>query len=210
MNNSLTAESITPKMVSILIGIIIIALVLIPILNSTMQDTREIHQTNEGSVGADLSLFNAGTTKNYTVEVTKDGSAIVLTGDYSTSYDIAMNSVIMLANSQALYTDNGKLYYTDGQRTTEVDSYTLTLDSTHLNGQPYQWVYFPETNGAYASYTNGYDYNLSGNIIAMGTYAGVTVISKDSTVTSNDTVAPIDTVTIHTDNEKTTGVTYSQ
>ncbi len=189
--------------ISVLLSVIVICAVLIPIVHSVTTEQETI--SNEGGVGAELSLYESGDDVDSTVTVAKSGSDYVLSGDYSMNIG-SSDMVIMLANDQSLFVINGVMKYYDGSTTSEVDSYTLTLDSAELNGAAYEWVYFPETDGEYQSFPDGFEHNWSESVVGVGNFAGLTLISKDSVITSDNPYNMI--ATTQTEGDTVVGITY--
>lgn len=101
--------------------------------------------------------------------------------------------ILMVADNQSLVVKDGMMFYNDGVTThykpnvsdTET-TFTITLDSTGLNGKSYEWVYFPTVDGAYGCYLNGYDYAMS-DAVSVASYYGFTVILKNGAIIDSPT-----------------------
>ena len=207
--NSMNDMNIEKTFVSVVIGTIVLIFifggVFVPIIEEMTQEEVVIGGINEGAVGYDLSYYtpDMDSVPEYTLTVTIDGGNVTVTGMGTKTAD---DMAIMLSDSQALLVKNGKMYYIDGNVTEEVVSIELTLNQTELNDNTYEWVYFPEIDGKFASFPNGFQYNISNEIVGAGTFAGISLISKDTEITNDNPYGF--TAEIQTDGEITTGVIY--
>ena len=198
-------STILSKVVMMLIAVVVVAMIMIPIIEEMSITKVDVEEINEGAVGYDLSYYtpDMDSVPEYTLTVTIDSGNVTVTGMGTKTAD---DMVIMLSDSQALLVKDGKVYYINDGVTEEVLTKTITLTQTELNGIAYDWVYFPETDGKFASFSNGFQYNISGEVIGVGTFAGVGLISKDTNITNDNPYGF--TADTQTDGEITTGVIY--
>lgn len=203
--SAFAGSTILSKVVMMLIAVVVVAMIMIPIIEEMTITKVDVEEINEGAVGYDLSYYtpDMDSVPEYTLTVTLDSGNVTVTGMGTKTAD---DMAIMVSDSQALVIQGGKMYYIDGNVTEEVETIELTLDQTELNGNTYEWVYFPETDGKFASFPNGFQYNYSGEVIGVGTFAGVGLISKDTNITNDNPYGF--TADIQTDGEITTGVIY--
>ena len=206
-SESAFAGNIVSKVVMILIAVVVVVMILSPLIESMSQTRIDVNEVNEGAVGYDLSYFTPDmeNVPTYALTVTLDGGNVTVTGMGTKTAD---DMAIMVSDSQALIIQGGKMYYIDGNVTEEVETIELTLDQTELNDNIYEWVYFPEIDGIYASFPDGFQYNISGEVIGVGTFAGVSLISKDTVITNDNPYGL--TAEIQTADDDTVGVIYSQ
>lgn len=204
-NNTLTTEYLTKKVLMVIIAVVLVAAILIPIIDSVTKTTIDIEQINEDSSGIDLALYDlTAEHSNRSVTVTLSGDNLTFTGDYVKTLPVS-DMVVCICDSNTLFVKGGSLIYFDGVENHTVTEMVLTIIGNTVNSQTAEWVYFPTTNGIYSSYNDGYDYALS-DAVAVGTFAGVTVISTDNDVDKSN----LDGIYAHLDESVigVNGVTY--
>ena len=198
-------NQIMVSVVTLIVAVVIVSLVMIPVIDITSQTKVDVNEVNDGAVGFDLSKFTP-TDENvpeYSLDVYISGDTVSIDGMGSKTAD---DMVIMITNDQVLFVKDGAMYYTAGGFTEEYDNITITLTQTEVCGMAYEWVYFPETDGKYASFPNGFQYNVSGEVISVGSFAGVTLISDNDVITSDNEYGL--SVDIQSEGESVSGVTY--
>lgn len=186
------------KLISILVAVVVFGAVFVPLMSEiTSPDGGDVPVPVpiEDAVGADLGYYTDVPASALSVGITCDASNVTLTGGYSATYPIA-DMVLMVADNQSLVIKDGKMYYNNGSSTVSTNSVTLTLDSAGLNGQSYNWVYFPTENGAYGSYSHAYN---STDVVSAGSYNGMAVVLKNGAVTNSTPFGVVVTPTTQDD-----------
>lgn len=169
--------------IGIVAAVIIVCVCLIPIVNSAAMD--HVEYENEGHSDVELSLFKLSSAHaDKTVSVAMEGSNIVLSGDYEKTVGNE-DQLLMVSNVSSVFVKNGQLYYFDGNYTNAVSQIDLVIAGHNVNGKNADWVYFPETDGIYGSYNDGFDHRVS-DVIGVGSFAGYSVVSKQNTVLTDD------------------------
>ena len=208
MNNpTVNTNELTVKVIGIVIAVIAFALILVPIVEKMTQEEISIDEVNIGNNGIDLALFDGSEHDDKSVAVSLSGSNIVISGTYSKTLS-AEDGIVMVSDKNALYTQNGSLYFFDGTTVTQVENIMLDFTGNTVNGQTVSWVYFPETDGEYSSYNNGYRYQLSDAVGVGGWYSLMGAISNGDNVT----VSVPEGVTAHVnvaEDNSVLGVTYN-
>ena len=190
---------------SVLVCVILIGALLVPVV----EDFAEEEVTNTGAAeGLSLGYFlSSDDWPSAAISITADTSGVTLSGDYAGTVS-ASDCILAVSDTAAAYLKGGKLIWYDGSTRSQTDSLTLTLDgSAHtLNGVAAQWVYLPQTGGAYGSYSGSIANQLS-DVVAVGDFAGVVMISDGTEILSGNSYGLAATVGTG-DGGEITGVTY--
>lgn len=201
-------QTLTKSVIAVLVAIIVIGVVLVPLVNEMAGGSGDTDRKNEGAYGVDLGYY--GSTDSWpakTVTVSLSRSAITLSGDYTASVSASDNGIIAISDKGALYAKNGSLIWYDGTSRSFVSTLTLTLtEDKHFNGNAVSWVYFPETDGAFASYSGTVSYDLS-DIVAVGDFAGLVLVSDNKSIVGNNPYNMQAEIRKNADGQ-TTGVDY--
>lgn len=208
MSNTANQQSLVKSVMAVLVAAIIVAVVLVPLVNGMATDSEDIDKKNEGAYGVDLGYYgSADSWPARTVTVSLSRSVITLEGDYSASVSASDDGIIAISDRGALYVKGGSLLWYDGTSRSFVTSLTLTLtEDKHFNGNAVSWVYFPETDGAFASYSGTITYDLS-DIVAVGDFAGLVLVSDNKSMIGNNPYNMHAEIKKNADGQ-TTGVDY--
>lgn len=181
--------SIARIIVYAMIVIVLFAYLLIPLIADSTTETVGYDGNNGDGVGITLAKSTATDeelpTSTLSFVLDGGGSMVIISGSYLQGIPV-QDMVLAVADTMAVYVQNGELHsYVNGTDTV-VNSMAWIINDGKINTMPYQWVYFPATNGEYASYSNGYANSFGLDAIAVGTGGGYTAISSGSEVTSTD------------------------
>ena len=191
---------------SVLVCVILIGVLLVPVVEDFAQE----EVTNTGAAeGLSLGYFQSSDDwPSAAISITADTSGASLSGDYAGTVS-ASDCILAVSDTAAAYLTGGKLIWYDGSTRSQTDSLTLTLDgSAHtLNGVAAQWVYLPQMGGAYGSYSGSIANQLS-DVVAVGDFAGVVMISDGTEILSGNSYGLAATVGTG-DGGEITGVTYA-
>jgi hypothetical protein len=96
------------------------------------------------------------------------------------------DTVLLLTDKSALFITGGKLIWYDGTDNQEVTSVTLTMENNQINGQTYNWVYLPDSNGTFRAYDSSVPYDTDNKAVGVGYSYDKTVISVNNSATNTN------------------------
>lgn len=186
------------------IGIIIFVYLLAPVLSVVSEYDKDF----DNGVGQGLPLTYTTDSVSETVRFTmvKSETEVIIDGNYTGTFPLDTDRLIVLADNQAVYIYKGEFRYFDGTVDNSVDNLLVTLSGHTFNSKAYGWIYYPDVNGVYRAYSDGATPN--GDVVAIAHNDACTVISKGNTVTSSDRDLDY-TVTITKDGSTVDSVKYS-
>lgn len=167
--------------VTVLIGIILISL-FVGVTIDLVYDV-DIEEDNGDGLGVPMS---SASDKTYAdLNFIKTDSGVKVSGAYS-GLVRASNIVLVLANDQSVYVRNGDLHYYNGYMDVILNELPMNISHGKLNNLPFEWLYYPNTQGAYRAYDGSVDYDVNERVAGIGTYSDSVIISMNDTVTSNN------------------------
>lgn len=171
-------HSIIPLIIVVMLGVILIAAVLIPMVQDVTQDTLK----NEGSSGVELGYVDLDNEhENMTVTVTVDGNNLVYSGDYTKTVPVS-DQIVVLTDTTCVYVKNKVIHYFDGTDDHTETSIVLTIIGNTVNSVVADWVYFPMKDGGYSSYVS-FKYLISDkigfDIVGKNVITNGVIIEKD-------------------------------
>lgn len=203
----MTENKLTGTVITVIVAIIVIGVVLIPIVNGLTTTTEIIDvpgDENTNPVG-DLRLaYSEDTSLTLDLTISVSGGSVSITGDYSAS-GLTDDQILIGSDNYSVIIQNGALIESiDGVGST-VTSVTIAVSGGEINDVPYTFLYYPSSDGTYANYQS-WEYDI-GASYAVGSFAGVTVQSKDGTITDSNPYGFV--ADVQTEGDITTGVNYN-
>lgn len=201
-----TPEGMSRHIVLLLIAVILVTAIFIPVFWGVTGET-VIHENNGPGLGMPMTYDDGnplGASYSFTVDgdyVTISGtySAVIGSGDdettihgsYSGTQSMQKDIVLMLTDKSALFVSDGKLIWYDGTANQEVTSITLTMENNQINGQNYNWVYLPDSNGTFRAYDSSVPYDTDNKAVGVGYSYDKTIISVNNSATNTNGVTVI-------------------
>ena len=173
--------------VTLMIGIVIICSIVIPIVIESSYDPA-LNFNGEG-MGMPLDK-SVSASLDMTMEFTADMDGVHITGGYEGDREYA-DQILLISDKVAVYIQGGQLWYFNStvNNTAPVSYLSVVIANGKVNNVGYEWLYYPNEEGPYRSYTPPLDYNL-GDVVAFGLYNDKGIISNGDNVTAN--TSPID------------------
>ena len=171
----------TAKVMAIIVAVVVVALIFVPIVGQLTQERIDIEEHNDGYFGVDLSRYELGKSHpNKSINVTLADNTVTFSGDYVGTVSADTDFIIECSDIDSLFVKNGVMYYFDGEKTRNVDSHTIAINGKTVNGRNANYVFFPETDGKFASFDE-YQYNVI-PVIGVGSFAGMSILSSENTI----------------------------
>lgn len=203
----MTENKLTGTVITVIVAIIVIGVVLIPIVNSLTTTTEIIDvpgDENTNPVG-DLRLaYSEDTDLVIDLTISLEGGSVAISGDYSIS-GLAGDQILFGSDDYSVVIQNGALIESIEGVGSTVTSVTIAVSDGEINGVPYTFLYYPSSDGTYANYQS-WEYDI-GASYAVGSFAGVTLQSKDGTITDTNPYGFV--ADVETEDGITTGVNYN-
>lgn len=201
-----TPEGVSRHIVFLLIAVILVTAIFIPVFWGVTGET-VIHENNGPGLGMPMT-YDDGNPLGASYSFTADGdyvtisgtySAVIGSGDdettvhgsYSGTQSMQKDIVLMLTDKSALFVSDGKLIWYDGTANQEVTSITLTMENNQINGQNYNWVYLPDSNGTFRAYDSSVPYDTDNKAVGVGYSYDKTIISVNNSATNTNGVTVI-------------------
>lgn len=201
-----TPEGVSRHIVFLLIAVILVTAIFIPVFWGVTGET-VIHENNGTGLGMPMT-YDDGNPLGASYSFTADGgyvtisgtySAVIGSGDdettihgsYSGTQSMQKDIVLMLTDKSALFVSDGKLIWYDGTVNQEVTSITLTMENNQINGQNYNWVYLPDSNGTFRAYDSSVPYDTDNKAVGVGYSYDKTIISVNNSATNTNGVTVI-------------------
>lgn len=201
-----TPEGVSRHIVFLLIAVILVTAIFIPVFWGVTGET-VIHENNGPGLGMPMT-YDDGNPLGASYSFTADGdyvtisgtySAVIGSGDdettihgsYSGTQSMQKDIVLMLTDKSALFVSDGKLIWYDGTANQEVASITLTMENNQINGQNYNWVYLPDSNGTFRAYDSSVPYDTDNKAVGVGYSYDKTIISVNNSATNTNGVVVI-------------------
>ena len=173
--------------VTLMIGIVIICSVVIPIVIDSSYEPA----LNFNGDGMGMPLEKSTTDRlNTSMEFTADSEGVHITGDYVGDREYA-DQILLISDKVVIYIQGGQLWYFNSalNSTDPVTSLSVLVSNGMVNNVSYEWLYYPNEEGPYRSYTPPLDYKLS-DVVTFGLYNSNGIISNGEDITANTT--PLD------------------
>lgn len=201
-----TPEGVSRHIVFLLIAVILVTAIFIPVFWGVTGET-VIHENNGPGLGMPMTYddgnplgasytfsvegTNVNVNGNYSYVVGEGENQKTVSGSYTGSVSMAKDTVLLLTDKSALFVSGGKLIWYDGTANQEVASITLTMENNQINGQNYNWVYLPDSNGTFRAYDSSVPYDTDNKAVGVGYSYDKTIISVNNSATNTNGVVVI-------------------
>lgn len=176
----------TPGGVAKFLSLMTVGVIAITIFCVVMFDMiYEVDTVDNGEgMGVPMGSADLDTTADLTFIQAVNG--VDVSGNYNgviTSKDI----VLVLADNQAVYIQDGALHHYDGVSDNVISHLTVTIAGGTMNNVAFAWAYYPDPDGAYRAYDSKVRYDIDSRVAGIGSHEGDVVISMNNTATSDNT-----------------------
>lgn len=190
MNEDFTPVGVSMHIVYMIIGVIVVGIVIAFTLNSAYETSIE-----DNGEGLGLPLASADGSTDVSITFTSGTGGVQVSGAY-TGRVTDMNIVLLLSDKKAVYVRNGALHYFDGITDNITSSVTLLIRNHTIGAEHFEWLYYPNEDGAYRTYDKSVHYNIDDKVAGMASTDGYVAISMNDTVTNDNITQPV-TVTVY-------------
>lgn len=182
-----TPTGVSRHIVMLLIGIIVLTILVATTINSSYETT-----VSENGEGLGLPLASGDANTDTSITFVENGNKVMMSGGYVGSVT-DKDMILLLSDNKAVYILGGQLHYYNGTSDSVLSTVTVDIHHGTVNSSPFTWVYYPNAEGSYRSYSGSVHYNIDDKVAGLGSYDGHVLISMNENVTSDNVPVPVTT-----------------
>lgn len=189
------AKDYNPVGLPVRIAQILVAVIIVGVFSMVCADSATEPNSMENGDGLGLPLASADDSTDTNVTFTSNAGEVQISGAYSGQVS-GDDMVLLLSDKIAVYIRGGVMHYYDGTSDSTPASITISIQNHNIGSDRFDWLYYPDANGLYRSYSGGVPYNIDGKVAGMASAEGYVAISMNDTVTNDNITSPV-TATVY-------------